>query len=113
MHWHITVVGSINIALALFTLVLGVVAFINCATQRSDAFQAIGTLQKPAWLAIIGGATLIALLTSGALSGDPAVAERGQAFGMLFQLIAIGAAALYLLDVRQGLKDISDGRGNW
>jgi hypothetical protein len=113
MPWHIAVVGSINIALALFTLVLGVVAFINCTTQRSDAFPAIGTLQKPAWLAIIGGATLIALLTSGALSGDPAVAERGQTFGMLFQLIAIGASALYLLDVRRGLKDISDGRGNW
>lgn len=113
MPWHITVVGSINIVLALFTLVLGLVAFINCATQRSDAFPAIGTLQKPAWLGIIGGATLIALLTSSALSFDPAAAERGQAFGMLFQLIAIGACALYLLDVRQGLKDISDGRGNW
>jgi hypothetical protein len=112
MPWHIAVVGSINIALALFTLVLGVVAFVNCATQRADAFQAIGTLQKPAWLAIIGGATVIALLTSGALSG-PAAAERGQAFSTLFQLIAIGASALYLLDVRRGLKDISDGRGNW
>jgi hypothetical protein len=99
--WHSNVVGIINILITLFTLVLGVVAFIHCATQRADAFPAIGTLQKPAWLAIIGVATVIALLTSGAL------------FGMMFHLIAIGASALYLLDVRRGLRDITDGRGSW
>jgi 4-amino-4-deoxy-L-arabinose transferase-like glycosyltransferase len=96
--WHIDVVGIINVLLTLFTLVLGVVAFIHCATQRADAFPAIGTLQKPAWLAIIGIATVMALLTRGWL---------------LFNLIAIGAAALYLLDVRPGLRDITDGRGSW
>jgi hypothetical protein len=99
--WHQDVVRIISILITLFTLVIGVVAFIHCATQRADAFPAIGTLQKPAWLAIIGIATVIALLTTGAL------------FGMMFQLIAIGASALYLLDVRPGLRDISDGRGSW
>lgn len=99
--WHLDVVTAINVLLTLFTLVIGVVAFIHCATQRSDAFPAIGTLQKPAWLAIIGVATVLSLLTIGA------------AFGLLFQLIAIGASALYLLDVRPGLRDIADGRGSW
>lgn len=96
--WHESVVAGVNVVLTLFTLVLGVVAFIHCATQRADAFPAIGTLQKPAWLAIIGVATVLSLLTSGWL---------------LFQLIAIGAAALYLLDVRPGLRDITNGRGSW
>jgi hypothetical protein len=100
-EWHLDVVWIIGILLTVFTLVLGVVAFIHCATQRSDAFPAINTLQKPAWLAIIGGATVIAVLLTGAV------------FGLMFQLIAIGASALYLLDIRPGLRDISDGRGSW
>jgi 4-amino-4-deoxy-L-arabinose transferase-like glycosyltransferase len=99
--WHLVVYSAINTLLTLFTLVLGVVAFIHCAIQRSDAFPAIGTLQKPAWLAIIGVATVLALLTS------------GSGFGMIFHLIAIAASALYLLDVRPGLRDITNGRGSW
>lgn len=99
--WHLTVLTVITTLLTLFTLVLGVVAFIHCATQRSDAFPAINTLQKPAWLAIIGLPTMFALL----LAGRP--------FGLLFQLVAIGASALYLLDIRPGLRDLTDGRGSW
>jgi hypothetical protein len=95
---HYTVVGAINVLLTLFTLVLGVGAFIHCAIQRADAFPVIGTLQKPAWLAIIGGSTLMALLPLGFI---------------LFHLIAITASALYLLDVRPGLRDVTDGRGSW
>jgi 4-amino-4-deoxy-L-arabinose transferase-like glycosyltransferase len=96
--WHEAVYNAINSAITIFTLVLGVVAFIHCAIQRSDAFPAIGTLQKPAWLAIIGIATVLALMSRGWL---------------LFNLIAIGASTLYLLDVRPGLRDITNGRGSW
>ena len=99
--WHEVVYAAINTLITLFTLVLGVVAFIHCATQRSDAFQAIGTLQKPAWLAIIGVSTVLALVTT------------ASSFTLIFSLIAIAAAALYLLDVRPGLRDISNGRGSW
>lgn len=96
--WHLAVREAINTLLTLFALVLGVIAFIHCATQRSDAFPALGTLQKPAWLAILGVATVMALLTQGWL---------------LFNLVAIGAAIFYLLDVRPGLRDITNGRGPW
>lgn len=96
--WHTQVVDAIGVILTLFTLVVGVIAFIHCATQRADAFQVIGTLQKPAWLAIIGASTVLALITGGWL---------------LFNLIALGAAALYLLDVRPGLRDITNGHGSW
>lgn len=96
--WYLDVLTAIGILLTLFTLVLGVGAFIHCATQRADAFAAIGTLQKPAWLAIIGAATVMSLFTPSFL---------------LFQLIAITAAALYLLDVRPGLRDATNGNGPW
>jgi hypothetical protein len=98
MEWHLAVYYAINTFLTLLVLVIGVIAFIHCATQRADAFPVIGTLQKPAWLAIIGGSTVMALLTTGWL---------------LFTLIALGAAALYLLDVRPGLRDIANGHGSW
>lgn len=96
--FHHEAVTAINLALTLFTLVLGIGAFIHCLTQRADAFPAIGTLQKPAWLAIIGGATVLALLPLG---------------WIMFHLIAITASALYLLDVRPGLRDVTNGHGPW
>lgn len=94
--WHLSVVMIINYLVTLLAVVLGVVAFVHCAVQRADAFPAIGTLQKPAWLAIIGISTLLSFL-----------------FWPFFQLIAITAAALYLLDVRPGLRDVTDGGGPW
>jgi hypothetical protein len=101
MEWHLAVVEGINTILTLFVLVIGVIAFIHCATQRADAFPVLGTLQKPAWLAIIGASTVLALLSGVGT------------FGLLFNLIALAAAALYLLDVRPGLRDIADGHGSW
>jgi hypothetical protein len=98
MAWHLQVVATLNAMVTLLTLVVGVVAFIHCATQRADAFPALGTLQKPAWLAIIGAATVMSLLGRGFL---------------LFNLIALGASALYLLDVRPGLRGITGGQGSW
>lgn len=107
--WHQQVVSALDNLLTVVAVVIGLSAFINCAIQRADAFPAIGTLQKPAWLAIIGGATFIALCL-----GLPSLTGGGdQIFGNLFKLIALGAAGLYLLDVRPGLRDISNGRGSW
>jgi hypothetical protein len=90
----------INWLLFLVAVVLGLTAFVHALTQRGDAFAAIGTLPKPAWLAIIGICTLL---------GFPGL------FGTLsvFGLIGIAAALIYLLDVRPGLRDIADGRGMW
>lgn len=107
--WHLQVVNAINNGLSVITIVIGLIALLNCAMQRSDAFPAIGTLQKPAWLAILGAATFIVLcLAIPSFSGS-----EPPPFSLLFKLIALGAAGLYLLDVRPGLRDISNGRGSW
>ena len=89
----------IDLIIFFFALVLQAVAFVHCVPQRSDAFPAIGTLPKGAWLAIIGICLLLTLLTRRASS--------------LFGLIGIAAAAIYMLDVRPGLRDLSDGKGFW
>lgn len=89
----------IDLALLIFALVIEGVAFVHCLTQRSDAFPAIGTLPKGAWLAILGICLLLTLLGFGVLS--------------IFGLIGIAAALIYLLDVRIGLRDLTDGKGFW
>ncbi|HTF06683.1 MAG TPA: DUF2516 family protein [Asanoa sp.] len=93
------VLGGINIFFLVLSLVLIGVAFVHCLTQRTDAFPAIGTLPKGGWLAILGICLLLSLLPFGTLS--------------LFRLVGIGAALVYLLDVRVGLKDLTDGKGFW
>lgn len=95
------VVSYLNYAIWLFALGLELVAFIHCLIQRSDGFPAIGTLPKGAWLAIIG--------ISGALTY---VFGANTAPGII-AMIGIAAAAIYLLDVRAGLRDLSDGKGFW
>ncbi|MEJ3743300.1 DUF2516 family protein [Actinomycetes bacterium KLBMP 9797] len=89
----------LDLALLIFALVIEGVALVHCLTQRSDAFPAIGTLPKGAWLAILGISLLFTLLFFNSM--------------LLFALIGIAAALIYLLDVRVGLRDLSDGKGFW
>jgi hypothetical protein len=90
-----TVIRLLILVVAL--VVLGV-AFVHCLTQRADAFPAIGTLPKGGWLAILGISLIFCLLL------------RGQ---YIFLMIGIGAALIYLLDVRVGIRDLGDGKGFW
>ncbi|MGR6322374.1 DUF2516 family protein [Micromonospora soli] len=89
----------IELILLVFALIIEGVALVHAITQRSDAFAAIGTLPKGAWIAILGVCLLLTLLGFGVLS--------------LFGLIGIAAGLIYLLDVRVGLRDLHDGRGFW
>jgi hypothetical protein len=97
--FYIHVVNTVNLLLVIFTVVLEVVAFVHCLVQRPDAFAAINTLPKGAWLAMIGGSALLTLIAGG--------------FLLMLALIAITIAAVYLLDVRPALRDAIDGRGSW
>jgi hypothetical protein len=93
------VIYWVNLLLVIFALLIEVVAFGHCLLQRPDAFSAINTLPKGAWLALIGGSALLTLIT-------------GASF-LMIALIAITIAAVYLLDVRPALRDAIDGRGSW
>jgi hypothetical protein len=97
--FYLDVQRYIVILLLIFSLVIQAVALIHCLTQRGDGFQAIGTLPKGAWAAILAVCIVLTLLVSGAIG--------------IFSLIGIGASLIYLLDVRPGLKDLSDGKGFW
>ena len=94
------IIGYIDLVLLIFSLAIEVWAFIHCVRQRGDAFAAVGTLPKGAWLAIIGGTAVFTyLFTQSAIS--------------FIGLIGVAAAAIYLLDVRPAIRDAVDGHGPW
>jgi hypothetical protein len=93
----------IDLVLWLFCLVVEVAALLHCVVQRAEAFPAIGTMSKTAWLALIGGGLLLTAISPYLLGGPIGI----------FALIAIGIAAVYLLDVRPALRDAVDGHGSW
>jgi hypothetical protein len=95
------IVNTVTVLLTIFALVIEGIAFVHCVTQRSDAFPAIGTIPKGAWLAILGVCLLLTLtgFGGGVIS--------------IFGLIGIAAALIYLLDVWAGLRDLTDGKGFW
>jgi hypothetical protein len=98
-EFHHVVATYINLVIFIMSLIIQAVALIHCLTQRGDGFQAIGTLPKGAWAAILAVCIVLTLLLSGPTG--------------IFSLIGIAAALIYLLDVRQGLRDLSDGKGFW
>ena len=87
-----------NVVLVIAILVVELVAFVNCATQRADAFSAVGSLSKGAWLALTGGALLFTLLIG---------------FFSTLGIVAVAASLIYLLDLRPALRDAVDGPGPW
>ncbi|GAA4199941.1 DUF2516 family protein [Actinocatenispora rupis] len=89
-----------TLAISLFAIVLDVFAFVHCAVQRRDAFPAIGTLSKGIWLALLGGSVVLTFLL------------RSSPLGII-GMIGVIAGAVYVLDVRPGLKDATDGSGPW
>jgi hypothetical protein len=99
-YFALTIVGYISLILLIASLLLEVAAFIHCAVQRGEAFQAVGTLPKGAWLAILGGTAVFTWLFSGSAIN-------------LIGLIGVGASAVYLLDVRPAIRDAVDGHGPW
>ncbi len=95
--WVLPVVSVIDLAILVVGIIVVVWAFAHCARQRADAFTAVGTLSKGAWLLIIAGAALLSLLLS--------------FLSTLFGLVALTAGLVYLLDVRPAIKDAISG--NW
>jgi hypothetical protein len=92
----------IDLILLIAVLVVAIVAVGNCLVQRPDAFPAINTLSKRAWLALNGGAVLVTVLSL-----------FGFLYGLLFAMVAVAVVGVYLLDVRPALRDGVDGHGSW
>jgi uncharacterized membrane protein len=89
----------VNKVLWLIMVVVELVAFVNCLTQRAEAFPVVGSVPKGGWLAMTGLALFFTFF-----------------IGLVWPLIAMVAVAValvYLLDVRPALRDAVDGHGSW
>ncbi|GAA0418873.1 hypothetical protein FHR83_004699 [Actinoplanes campanulatus] len=89
----------LDAAMWFVSMAVQAVALIHCLTQRGAGFQALGTLPKGAWAAIIGVCLALTVLVGLGL--------------LIITMIGVAAALIYMLDVRPGLKDLSDGKGFW
>ena len=87
--------------LTIFALIIEGIAFVHCLTQRSDGFPAIGTIPRARGSRSSASALLLTLV------------GFGGGVISIFGLIGIAAALIYLLDVRAGLRDLTDGKGFW
>lgn len=83
-------------AINLATLIASAWAFISCVRARPDAFPAIGRRSKGLWLALTGGATVVALAGFSAMS--------------ILGIAAIVVSAVYLLDIRPRIQEITGQR---
>ncbi len=81
---------------SLATLVAAAWAFVDCLRRRQDAFPAIGRHSKGLWLALTGGALLVSLAGFSPMG--------------LLGIAAIVISAVYLLDIRPKLAEITSGR---
>jgi hypothetical protein len=84
--------GVVSLIIGYGGALLSLIACIHCAVQKPDVFSAVGTLSKGAWIGLLAVSMLLALLFGGRM--------------ILFTLVAIAAALVYLLDVRTGIKDL-------
>lgn len=87
-------------AVAVVTLAAAAFAFFHCLRARPDAFPAIGRSSKQVWVALTGGAALAALLNV-SLGWSP--------IGIL-GIAAIVISAVYLLDIRPRIQEITGAR---
>jgi hypothetical protein len=88
------VVGAVLLVVWLAVAVTAAYALVHAALQRPDAYTATNKMTKNAWLAILGGAVLLVLVTN--VLG----------LGILGTAITACAAGVYLVDVRPKLLEI-------
>ncbi len=81
-------------AIQIAILVVSIYALINAGMQRTDAYPAAGKMTKNIWMAILGGAVALALITN--------------VIGLGIMGVAISAVAVgvYLADVRPKLLEV-------
>jgi hypothetical protein len=103
-------VGDIQlyVVLALSVLAFGmeVYALVDAIRQRGDAFTAAGKLTKQKWIAILAVATAFGFIALPPPIGAGFLSSLG-----FLSLIAVVAAAVYLVDVRPAVRQIRGGGG--
>jgi fructose-specific phosphotransferase system IIC component len=96
----IAVSGYVYVVIYWACILLGVVALIDAARHRADAYPAADRRTKNFWLALLGGG-LLAQFIFPALGGAGPLSILG--------LAGIVASIVYLVDVRRRLAEVTRG----
>jgi hypothetical protein len=91
----------IFVGLGLLSFAAKVVALVDAVRQRPDAFVATGKRTKTFWVAILGVAVVLQVLTG----IDNPIGPLG------LNLLGVVAAIVYLVDVRPAIREITGGSG--
>lgn len=91
--------GIITLLLGLAAFALEVFALVDAVRHRPDAYVAAGKRTKQFWSIVLGIGALIGFVSIGTF--------------LLFSIgiIAVVAAAIYVVDVRPALRQVSGGHG--
>ena len=89
-----TLAAYVLLGISGLVLVAAVYALVHAALQRADAYPAAGKMTKNTWMAILGGAVALALLSN--VIG----------LGIIGTAIAAVAAGVYLVDVRPKVLEV-------
>ena len=82
----------LNAGVLLLSLGVRIFALIDALTRPTQAFEAAGKLTKTAWLIILSVGVLVGLVLGGPLS--------------IFNIAALIAAIVYLVDVRPAVREL-------
>ena len=94
--------GIVFFALAALAFVTQLVALVDASRRRADAFVAAGKMTKQRWLLILGVAAAIGFVSVGGVFLGPL---------NFLNILGFVAAAVYLVDVKPALQQITGGRG--
>ena len=98
--WAMNALQLVYLVLNAALLICAVWAFVSCLRTRSDAFPAIGRSSKGLWAVLTGLSTVYAV--GGVLT---AAAPMG-----IFAIAAVVITAVYLLDLRPKILEITGQR---
>ena len=94
-----SVQGFVLLLLGIGSLILTGFAFFDVLRRKASLFPHVGKLTKPVWLAILGVAFLVAIVSLNYPIG-------------LLNVVGVVAAGVYLADLRPKLKQVGGGGGS-
>lgn len=105
MTFVLPIMNYLTIAIGVVGGIVGVVAFADAVTRRTDAYPAADKQTKTTWLAITGisGVVLVLGMIPGSLLRAPS----------LLWLAGLVGVLVYLCDVRPRLREVSGGSSHW
>ncbi|WP_353650336.1 DUF2516 family protein [Nakamurella sp. A5-74] len=105
MTFSLDIMYWVEVVIGLAGLLAGVVAFVDAALRRPDAYPAADKQTKVAWMAITGVCAVVLVFGSYPFAVF--------APSSILWIAGIVGTLIYLVDVRPRLREVTGGSSNW